>query len=242
MTRPRPRLLFVPALLLAVAAWAAVKKESVNAHLTLEPGQAETVTIDSREPLEIGWEAVQLQKCETDCVQATDKSGKNSYSFSAGLGASMKFAPVAGKISVEYANKGDIPVVLNVYKTVRTCDAEACAFLRGEPKTRWLVFKIDEFKSIATSADGSYSTISGVTTAGKPFTVKAVWWTDENTSPFACAKWIRGYVDGATPKEKYAPYILSGAAVAGKELLLKNVDTCVPKAPNFGVPEGNVYK
>jgi hypothetical protein len=234
--------LVASALLLAGAARATVRREPVNARLTLAPGQAETITIETREPVEVGWEAVQLRKCETDCVRATDKSAKNATGFSSGLGAMMKYAPVSGKIVVEFANTGDIPVTLNVYEIVRVCDAESCALFKGEPKTRWLVFKIDEFKSIATSADASYSTISGVTTAGKPFTVKAVWWTDDPASSFACAKSIKGYLDGATPKEKYAPYILSGAAIEGKDLILENVDTCVPKAPDFGAPEGNVFK
>jgi len=52
-------------------------------------------------------------------------------------------------------------------------------------------------------------------------------------------------LDKKTPKTNYAPYILSGGVVKGsngiKEIILKNIDTCVPKAPHFGVPQENVY-
>ena len=58
----------------------------------------------------------------------------------------------------------------------------------------------------------------------------------------SCA--IRDYLDKKTPKTNYAPYILSGGVVnsnGGKEIILKNIDTCVPNAPHFGVPQENVY-
>jgi len=51
-------------------------------------------------------------------------------------------------------------------------------------------------------------------------------------------------LDKKTPKTNYAPYILSGGVVnsnGGKEIILKNIDTCVPNAPHFGVPQENVY-
>ncbi len=34
---------------------------------------------------------------------------------------------------------------------------------------------------------------------------------------------------------------VSLTANGGKEIILKNIDTCVPKAPHFGVPQENVY-
>ena len=81
-----------------------------------------------------------------------------------------------------------------------------------------------------------------MTTAGKEFTVKAVWWTDNNVLLFTCHKAIKD-LDKKTPKTNYAPYILSGGVVnsnGGKEIILKNIDTCVPNAPHFGVPQENV--
>ena len=132
-------------------------------------------------------------------------------------------------------------MTIDVYKVERVCDAEACVFLKSSDKGKWLVFKVDEFKSIETSKDESYSVITGITTAGKEFTVKAVWWTDNNNSPFTCYKTIGDYLKNQTPKEEYAPYILSGSSVGQGEIILKDVDTCVPKAPHFGVPQENVY-
>jgi len=34
---------------------------------------------------------------------------------------------------------------------------------------------------------------------------------------------------------------VSLTANGGKEIILKNIDTCVPKAPHFGVAQENVY-
>src|SRR5262249_12735750 len=108
----------------------------------------------------------------------------------------------------------------------------------------WLVFKIDEFKSLTTSQDGSYSVISGVTTTGRTFSFKAVWWTDDKAAVAVnCAPSIKRYLDTHMPKDQYRPYIVSGQAVGEPaDIVLKSVDTCAPKAPNFGVPDENVFK
>ena len=111
-------------------------------------------------------------------------------------------------------------------------------------KGRWLVFKVDEFKSIVTSKDGSYSLISGVTIAGRPFSFRAVWWTDEKAAVMVnCTPSVTRYLDSHTPKEQYSPYIISGQAIGEPaNIVLKSIDTCAPKAPNFGVPDKNVFK
>ena len=84
----------------------------------------------------------------------------------------------------------------------------------------------------------------GVVTIGRRFTIRAIWWTDDkNTIGSNCAMFIKRYLDSHTPKEQYRPYILSGQeAGQGNPLTLKSIDTCVPKAPNFGVPDKNVFK
>jgi hypothetical protein len=237
----------IPILFILVAndARAALQKQPIKSHIALKPGQKELITVPSNEAMEIGWDATQAQKCAMHCVEATDKSGGYEYTIATDLGASMKYQPVDGRIIIEYKNKADHPVTIDVYRLKRTCDAEACTFVSDDQKTRWLVFKVGEFKSIETSKDRSYSVISGVTTAGKEFTVKAVWWTDNNVLLFTCHKTIKDYLDKKTPTVNYAPYILSGAVVkgstGGKEIILKNIDTCVPRAPHFGVPQENVY-
>src|SRR5437870_70234 len=163
----------------AGAAHGAVARVPIKSSLVLKPGEAYTITVEAAEPMEIGWLAVQTKRCSTNCVQATDVTGGINYTIATALGASRKYAPVSGKISIEYKNVSSEPVTINVYRVQRTCEAEACKFLDESQKGRWLVFKVDEFKSIATSADGSYSVISGVTIAGRPFSFRAVWWTDD---------------------------------------------------------------
>ncbi len=237
----------VPVLLLLVV-WAAVGHAAVThipikSGVVLKPGEAYTITVPATEPAEIGWLAVQAKRCTMNCVQATELSGGSKYSIATPLGASMKYRPVSGKISVEYKNLSSEPVTINIYRVQRTCEAEACKFLAPNQKHSWLVFKVDEFKSIATSKDGSYSVVSGVAESGRPFRFRAVWWSEEKT-PFSvnCSSFIKRYLDSHTPKDQYRPYVISGQAVGEAANIVLKVDTCVPKAPHFGVPEQNVFK
>jgi hypothetical protein len=228
----------------AGAAHAAVVHVPLKSSLVLKPDEAYTLTVQATEPMEIGWLTVQAKPCTTNCVQATDVTGGINYTIATPLGAARKYTPVSGKISVEYKNVSSEPVTINVYRVQRTCEAEACKFLDGSQKGRWLVFKVDEFKTIATSRDGSYSVISGISTAGKPFSFKAVWWTDQKAAAMInCAPFVKRYLDNHTRKEEYRPYIISGQAVSDSpDIVLKSVDTCAPRAPNFGVPDKNVFK
>jgi hypothetical protein len=58
-----------------------------------------------------------------------------------------------------------------------------------------------------------------------------------------CAPFVKRYLDNHTSKEQYRPYIISGQAIGeGANIVLKTIDTCAPKAPNFGVPDQNVFK
>jgi hypothetical protein len=223
---------------------AAVVHVPVKANVVLQPGEAYTVTVAATAPEEIGWAMLQRKPCTMPCVQAVDITGGVNYTIALPLGGSMKYTPVAGQIKIEYKNMSAEPVTITVYRVHRSCDAEACAFLDEHQKSSWLVFKVDEFKSIATSKDGSYSVISGVTVAGRPFTVKAVWWTDEKQAfRVDCSPFVQKYLDNHTPKDQYRPYIISGQAVSpSPAIVLKSIDTCAPKAPNFGVPEKNVFK
>ena len=231
-------------LCLAGAAFGAVRHIPIKSSIELRPGEAYTVTVDATEPTEIGWETVQAKRCTGNCVQATDISGGINYSIATPLGASMKYTPVSGRITIEYKNVSTEPVTINVYRVARTCEAEACRFLDEGQKGRWLVFKVGEFKSIVTSKDESYSVISGATIAGKPFTFRAVWWTDDRKSLVVnCAPYVKRYLENHTPGSAYAPYIISGQATGEPDrIVLRSIDTCAAKAPKFGVPEKNVYK
>jgi len=228
----------------AGAAHAAVAHVPIKSSLVLKPGQIYTVTVEATQPTEIGWRAVQPKECTTNCVQMTEKTGGLNYTMATALGASKKYTPVAGKISIEYKNVSNEPVTIDVYRIERTCEAEACKFLDESQKGRWLVFKIDEFQSIVTSKDGSYSVISGVTSAGKPFSFRAVWWTDDKKAVTVnCSPFVKRYLDDRTPKEQYRPYVISGQALGeAPNIVLRSIDTCAPKAPHFGVPETNVFK
>src|SRR5262249_39747845 len=135
----RMRLSILPACLLwASAAYGAVVHVPIKSGLDLKPGEAFTITIDASEPTEIGWTAVQEKRCTMKCVQATDLTSGISYAIATPLGASKKYTPASGKISIEYKNVSAEPVRIDVYRIRRTCEAEACKFLTGDDKGRWL--------------------------------------------------------------------------------------------------------
>lgn len=230
--------------LCAAAFHGAVKHLPVKSGLVLAPGESYTAQIETTEPVEIGWTAVQAKRCTADCVQMSEKSGSAHFSMATSLGASYTFRPASGKISVEYKNVSQDSVTIDIFRIQRICDAEACQFLNNSQKGRWLVFKVDEFKAITTSKDGSYSDISGVAASGRAFRVRAIWWTDNKSAALVnCSPFIKRYLDNHTPKEQYRLYVISGQAVGdGNDIVLKSVDTCAPKADHFGVPEQNVFK
>ena len=156
-----------PLILSGLICWAglvygAVIHIPIKSSVVLKPNQAHSITIDATEPTEIGWKAVQSPPCTTNCVQATDVTGGND-AIATALGAAKKYTPAAGKISIEYKNISREPVTIDVYRVQRTCDAEACKFLEEGQKGRWLVYKVEEFKTIATSKDGGRTwTTAGV--------------------------------------------------------------------------------
>jgi hypothetical protein len=224
-------------------AYGTVKHVPIRSGVVLKPGEVYTATVESTKPVEIAWTAVQAKPCTMDCIQMT-LVGDHPVSFTATRGAQGNYTPTNGKLVVEYKNISQQSVTIDVYRLERICDAEACKLFDGSKKGTILVFKIDEFKSITTSADGSYSTISGVVESGRAFRMRAVWWTDNKAAAFGCARWIKGYVDNHTPKDKYRPYILSGMNVGdGTNIVLNSIDDCVPLAPHFGVSsEKYVFK
>jgi hypothetical protein len=231
-------------LLCAAAADAAIVHVPIRSGVVLRPGQAVTITIEAAEPAEIGWSAIQAVRCTTNCVQAKDVTGGINQTIATSLGATAKYTPAGGRITIEYSNVSTAPVTIDIYRVRRTCEAEACRFIDAQNKGRWLVFKVDEFKSISTSADGSYSVISGVAMSGRPFTIKAVWWTeDRHALAVNCSPFVKRYLDNRASKDQYRPYVISGQATGEPaNIVLRSVDTCAPKADKFGVPEQNVFK
>jgi hypothetical protein len=220
----------------------AVKQIPIRSGIVLKPGEAYTARVESDKKVEIGWTATQAKPCTMDCIQMT-LVNDHPLVFASARSAQGSYTPTNGKVVVEYKNVSQQQVTIDVYRIERTCDAEACKLFDQSKKGSWLVFKINEFKSITSSADMSYSVISGVAESGRAFRMKAIWWTDSPKSAFGCPRWIKGYVDNHTPTEKYRPYIISGMNVGeGDNVVLKSIDDCVPSAPHFGVPEKNLYK
>lgn len=237
------RSILVVVILCTGTVYGAVRHVPIRSGVVLKPGETYTAHVESAKPVEIGWTAVQPKPCTMDCVQMTLLSPTQPPPFSASRGATGNYTPTDGKVAVEYKNVSKEPVTIDVFRIERTCDAEACKLFDAAKKGNWLVFKVGEFKSITTSNDGSYSVISGVVESGRAFRIHVVWWTDDPHSAFGCPRWIRGYVENRTPKEKYRPYIISGQNVGDENnIILKSIDDCVPLAPHFGVPEKNVFK
>jgi hypothetical protein len=238
------RSIFCLMILCTGTVYGAVKQIPIRSDVALKPGEAYTARVESAKPVEIGWTAVQAKPCTMDCIRMTLMSDTNPLPFASARGAQGKYTPTNGKIIVEYRNVSQQPVTIDVYRLERICDSEACKLFDPSKKGSLLVFKIDEFKSITNSADTSYSVISGVVESGRAFRIHVVWWTDQKGAGFmGCPRWIKGYVDNHTPREKYRPYILSGLNVGdAKNIVLTSIDDCVPLAPHFGVMEKNVFK
>ena len=237
-------MIFCLLMLCTGTAYGAVKRVPIRSGVVLKPGEAYTAQVESAKPVEIAWTAVQAKRCTMDCVQMTLIGATHAPPFSAAMGAQGNYTPTDGKVVVEYKNVSQEPVTIDVFLVERTCDAEACKLFDNNKKGTWLVFRIDEFKSITNSNDGSYSVISGVVESGRAFRIHVVWWTDQKGAGFmGCPRWIKGYVDNHTPTEKYRPYIISGQNVGDENnIVLKSIDDCVPLASHFGVPEKNVFK
>jgi hypothetical protein len=227
------------------ASSASVVHVPLKSGLVLQPNQSYILSIDAAGPVEIGWQTANDKPCPTNCIEASDLLRRPSTSFATSLGGSKEYAPVAGRVSVQFTNLSTQPVTIDVYRVRRTCDAEACKFIDKNAAGRALVFKIASFKSITTSKDRSYSIISGTAMSGRPFTVRAIWWSDDkNVFNFHCDVWIKRWLDNNTPPEKYRPYVLSGQSIGNdNNLVLKSIDSCVPNAPHFGIlSEASVFK
>jgi hypothetical protein len=237
----------IPFLMLALVptAPAAVRHIPIKPGLTLQPGQVYTAEVEASAPAEIGWTTAPSTPCATDCIEVTELTRNTHFGYATNLGGSKEYPPVSGKIAVQFKNVSQQPVTIDVFRVQRTCEAEACRFFDPTKKGRTQVLKIDEFKSITTSSDGSYSVISGVAMSGRTFRVRVIWWSDDPKAFYPhCAPWIKRDIDNHTPKEQYRPYVISGVEVGdGDNLILKSVDDCVPKAPRFGVlSEDEVFK
>ena len=134
------RISIVSALVIgAVVARAAVLHIPVQSNVELPPGEAYTATLEAADPVgKSDGRAVQAKSCSTKCVQATDLAGRTSIATS--LGASMKYAPSSGRVSIEYKERfhpARDDQHLSSAADVR--GPESCKFLDAKQTGRWLV-------------------------------------------------------------------------------------------------------
>lgn len=228
-------------------AHATVRHVPIKSGVVLKPGEVYTAQIETTKPVEIGWSAVHAAKqCwkNQSCVKATQVGSQ--FAFGGPLGGSMKYDPIDGKVVIGYKNITQEPLTMDVFRLVRICDSEACQFVDNTKMGHNLVFKVNQFQSITTSKDRSYSVITGIAESGRPFRFRAIWFTDEKmyiSLEGICTAQIKQYVEDHTPKEQYRPYIIYGQNVGDENnILLRDIDTCVARKDHFGVEEKKVFK
>lgn len=238
-----PRVACLSILCLGVA-HATVRHVPIKSGVILNPGEVYTAQMEATKQVEIGWSAVQARQCSSNCVEATQVGAR--FAFATALGGSKKYEPINGKVAIEYKNVSQQPVTIDVFRLERICDSEACQFVDSTRKGQTLVFKVNQFKSITTSKDRSYSVITGVSQSGRPFRFRAVWFTDDKNFmnlEDGCITWIKRYVDGHWPPEKYRPYVIDGQNVGDENnIVLKSISACVGQADHYGVEEKYVFK
>ena len=212
-------------------AHATIRHVSIKSGLVLKPGEKYVAQIESSKPVQIIWTAVQAKPCTASCIEMTQLGERRHVPFDSAGGGSSTYEPTDGKVTVEYKNISQEPVTINIDQIVRICDSEACRLFDESKKGSFLAFRIDEFKSITDSKDGSYSVITGVSEGGRPFRIHVVWWTAGKVEGFiGCPRFIKGYVDNHTPKEQYRPYVISGMNLGDADnIILKANDGCVPR-------------
>lgn len=236
--------LVAAALIWPAVAFADLEHITVASGIQLQPGGTRVVAIKSAEPLEIGWENTQAKPCTMSCVEASIEKGGAKYSWAAPMGGSKEYTPDAGKITITFRNVSKDPVAINVFKVKRTCKAASCAFVKNKKSTRPMVIKVGLFKAVTKGKDGSYSVVTGVTEAGKPFVARVLWWTDNPKNALInCHATMQAYVDKQTPREEYSPFILPGRFVGDdKTLAIDEITGCVPKGAKYGMDESSLYK
>src|SRR5215475_3298076 len=119
-----------------------IKRLPIKSNVVLKPGEIYKLQIEAAKPTEIGWETVPWKACTTDCVQATELSGKperTHFSIATKIGAWDVYEPDSGRIAVEYKNISHEVVTIDIFQVQRICDAEACKLLDPSQKGRWLV-------------------------------------------------------------------------------------------------------
>lgn len=210
---------FLTFLLIASDAHATRTTEYIHKNVEIRPGETYTVSISSKEPLQIGWENRQEKKCEKNCVTASRKVMQElSGGISAQYGASAQYAPVDGVITINYKNEAEHVVIIDIYKEKQTCDSMACKLLKEkglnypwdskQVSLDWKRIISARVDSYYTSEDKSYSMIKGETVFGTKYDVILIWWLIDETRSSRCRDWIPK--NGNIDKGKNKVYQFSG--------------------------------
>jgi hypothetical protein len=72
-------------------AYGAVVHVPIKSSVVLKPNEAYTIASEATEVMEIVWQAVQLPRCTTNCVQATDLAGGINYTIATPLEVHLDF-------------------------------------------------------------------------------------------------------------------------------------------------------
>lgn len=213
---------FLTLLLIASDSHATRITEYIHKNIEIRPGETYTVSISSKEPLQVGWKNRQEKKCERSCVTASiTLNHELSTSISAQLGASALYEPVGGVITINYKNEADHVVIIDIYKEKQICDSMACKLLRekglnypwdsNRVSFDWKRVISARVDSYYTSEDKSYSKVKGKTVFGTKYDVILVWWLIDETWPSGCRDWIPK--NGNLDKEKSKAFQFSGSYI-----------------------------
>jgi len=218
---------------------AEVVRTLVKKDIELKPGQTFVYELDLDERAEISWRTTQEQKCEDNCVRATRMlDNGSSHYMETQYGGGQLYEPEQGKIRIEYKNVGKIDVVIDLFSSQRSCDAEACAILKEHGVSDLLYFnnyteveykqlRVETFQSVEHSADQSYAHVKGKNIFGDDFEVTMVFWLLDKEFDGMCIGNIEKYFK--QPREGWGPYYISGSVLLGSSPSVMKVEGCTPK-------------
>lgn len=222
----RYALLFLFVLSIPGSAHASKTTATVRENAALAPGQSMTVEIETEtaEPFDVGfyvgWITKQKPSCEINCVTARQTNINISLEIGAQHGLTTKYEPVDGRVVIEYTNRADHGVIIDIHAETRICDSQACTVLREKGITYPDVYTFSsgriflaDVEAMETSKDGSYSRIKGKTVYGSDFDVIAIWWLIDEESGWPAG---RGCAESIAQNGLYEPgnekaYVLRGS-------------------------------
>jgi hypothetical protein len=241
-------LFFFFSMLIPASLFAKIEDRVLKEGISIAPGDAYLLTIDSDSPAKLAVYLDKASPCETECLAVMQVNDAYPLEFKTKSSLTSDYSPRSGKIEMKYRNISQKPVVIHIHRYVYHCEAEACALLKkkgidnpidfaskhGEYK-RLIMSSID---SLTTSADGSWSDVSGTTLFGDPFDVTIIWWKYDPESEISCGRgsYIERYKKQMS--EGGGPALIDGSLVNRDRPIFISVSTCTgrpssrPKGPD----------